>query len=150
MLAFNVSIMFVSGIVEAKMAIPQTRILTIITGIIVFSVAVVIGAPAWGDGHATFSKHVFPILQEHCGECHEPGGKGQRESGLDLSSYEGIMKGTRHGPIVVPGDSFSSNLSVLIEGRGRPEITMPHGRKPLTKWQRVLIRRWINKGAKNN
>ncbi|MBC8339219.1 MAG: hypothetical protein ISR51_03025 [Rhodospirillales bacterium] len=102
-----------------------------------------------GD-HAGFQRGVVPVLQEHCIECHQPGGVGLEKTGLDLSTYEGVMRGTKHGPIVVPGDSFSSNLSALIEGRGRPEINMPHARKPMSKWQRHLIRRWINRGAKND
>jgi hypothetical protein len=142
--------MFVSGRVEAKMAIYPNRALTIVTWIIAFSAAFVISGSAARGEHASFSQEIFPILQQHCGECHQPGGEGHLESGLDFSTYEGVMKGTNFGAIVVPGDSFGSNLSVLIEGRARPEINMPHNRKPLSKWQRHLIRRWIDKGAKKN
>lgn len=105
--------------------------------------------PAWAE-HASFKDEVFPIIQKYCVECHQPGGEGYQKSGLDMTSYEGIMKGTRHGPIVVPGDAFSSNLNVLIEGRASPELKMPHARKGLTMWERHLIRRWVNRGAKNN
>ena len=105
--------------------------------------------PAWAE-HASFKDEVFPIIQKYCVECHQPGGEGYQKSGLDMTSYEGIMKGTRHGPIVVPGDAFSSNLNVLIEGRASPELKMPHARKGLTSWERHLIRRWVNRGAKNN
>ncbi|MDA1089931.1 MAG: hypothetical protein O3A85_06435 [Proteobacteria bacterium] len=132
------------------MAIFSIRLPAFITGIIAFGAALVIGTPAGGGEHASFSRDVLPILQQHCGECHQPGGAGQQKSGLDLSTYEGVMKGTNFGAIVVPGNSFTSNLSVLIEGRARPEINMPHNRAPLSKWQRHLIRRWIDKGAKNN
>ena len=105
--------------------------------------------PAWAE-HGSFKDDVFPIIQKYCVECHQPGGEGYQKSGLDMTSYEGIMKGTRHGPIVVPGDAFSSNLNVLIEGRASPELKMPHARKGLTSWERHLIRRWVNRGAKNN
>ena len=101
--------------------------------------------------HASFKDEINGILQENCVECHHPGGTGYEESGLDLTSYEGIMKGTKYGPVVIPGDAFSSNLLVLIEGRADKRIKMPHGgRKDLTKWQKVMIRRWVNRGAKNN
>jgi uncharacterized membrane protein len=100
--------------------------------------------------HANFNSVVFPIIQEYCVSCHQPGGEGHVKSGLDLRTYEGIMKGTRHGPIVVPGDAFLSNLNVLIEGRAAPESKMPHFRKGLTRWERLMIRRWVNRGAKNN
>ena len=100
--------------------------------------------------HASFKDEVFPILKKHCVECHQPGGEGFEKSGLDLTTYEGIMKGTNHGPIVVPGDAFLSNLNVLIEGRAAPHLRMPYHGNELSKWNRLVIRRWVNRGAKNN
>lgn len=100
--------------------------------------------------HANFEEEIQPILAKHCLECHVPGGDGYEKSGLDLSSYEGLMAGTDHGSIIVPGDAFSSNLMVLIEGRADPRLKMPHGRKDLTKWEKLMLRRWINRGAKKD
>ena len=100
--------------------------------------------------HASFKDEIFPIIKKYCVECHQPNGEGFEKSGLDMTSYEGIMKGTKHGPIVVPGDAFSSNLNVLIEGRAARHLRMPYHGKELTKWQRHMIRRWVNRGAKNN
>ncbi len=100
--------------------------------------------------HPSFQTDILPILQERCVACHRPGGEGYAKSGLDLTTYEGLMKGTRHGSIVVPGDAFTSNLNVLIEGRAAREIRMPYHKKKLNNWQRVLFRRWVNRGAKNN
>ncbi|MBT3306646.1 MAG: hypothetical protein HN377_09195 [Alphaproteobacteria bacterium] len=137
------------------MVLHTDRAISVIKGVVasLFLAAgsVLLGpSPAVGGDHGGFQDDVFPILQKHCVECHQEGGKGLEASGLDMSSYEGVMRGTTHGPIVVPGDAFSSNLSALIEGRGRPEINMPHARKPLNRWERHLIRRWILQGAKNN
>ncbi len=120
---------------------------------IVLAMSITAGTAAWGPvlaEHGSFKDEIFPIIKKHCVECHQPGGEGFDKSGLDMSSYQGIMKGTQHGPIVVPGDTFSSNLNVLIEGRASPEIKMPHARKGLTKWERHMIRVWVNRGAKNN
>jgi hypothetical protein len=100
--------------------------------------------------HGSFKDDIFPIFKRFCVECHQPGGEGYEKSGFDMRTYEGIMKGTRFGPVVVPGDAFLSNLNVLIEGRAAPELKMPHGRKGLTKWERHMIRVWVNRGAKNN
>ncbi len=118
-----------------------------------FSLGLLSGMAVPGNAlaeHASFKDEIFPIIQKYCVECHQPGGEGYEKSGLDMTSYEGIMKGTKHGPIVVPGDAFSSNLNVLIEGRASPELKMPHARKGLTNWERHMIRRWVNRGAKNN
>jgi len=101
--------------------------------------------------HATFKDEVQPILEKHCLECHVPGQEGFEKSGLDVSTYESLMKGTGFGSIIVPGDAFSSNMMVLIEGRADARIKMPHGgRKELTKWEKLMLRRWINRGALNN
>lgn len=119
------------------------------------ALAVAVFAALWtaiaaATEHASFKAQVFPILRQHCIECHQPGGLGYEASGLDLRTYEGLMKGTRYGPIVVPGDAFSSNLNVLVEGRANPGIRMPYHGKKLSRWERVLIRRWVNRGARNN
>ncbi len=105
--------------------------------------------PAYSE-HASFKNEIFPILKKSCVECHQPGGEGYEKSGLNMTTYEGIMKGTRHGPIVVPGDAFLSNLNVLIEGRAARHLRMPYHGKELSKWDRHMIRRWVNRGAKNN
>jgi len=101
--------------------------------------------------HAGFDEDVRPILDKYCTECHRPGEEGYEASGLDLTSYEGLMKGTKFGPIIIPGDAFNSNMLVLIEGRASPEIKMPHGgKKGLTRWEKVILRRWVNKGAEKD
>lgn len=93
---------------------------------------------------------VQPILEARCVGCHKPGGQGLEATGLDLTSYKGLMTGTKHGPIVVPGDTLSSNLLVLIEGRAHPQFRMPHGQRPLLKQQIEIIRLWVKQGAKDN
>lgn len=108
-------------------------------------------AACGGEPTVSFSQDVQPILNKNCVECHQPGGQGEVASGLDMTSYEGLMKGTRNGPMVIAGDVEGSNLVVLIEGRADPSIRMPHGKKePIAKEDIQTIRRWIGQGAKNN
>ena len=98
-----------------------------------------------------FHDAVQPLLGIHCLGCHQSGGRGYEKSGLDMRTYETLMKGTKHGPIIVPGDAFTSNLMVLIEGRADKSINMPHFDKgDLSRWEKHLIRAWIIHGAKNN
>ncbi|NNE04849.1 MAG: hypothetical protein HKN15_03895 [Xanthomonadales bacterium] len=99
----------------------------------------------------SFANDVKPVLDQYCLECHQPGGAGFEASGLDMSSYQGIMKGTRNGPMVIAGDSMGSNLLVLMEGRADPSIKMPHGgaiEVPASEIQ--TIKAWIDQGAQNN
>ena len=100
------------------------------------------------DEVVSYELDVHPILESRCVECHQPGGTGFQASGLDLSTYRGLMKGTKYGPVVVPGDSLTSNLNVLIEGRA--QVQMPHDQRPLLKAQQNIIRDWVKQGAKNN
>jgi hypothetical protein len=99
---------------------------------------------------ASFKEDVFPIFKGRCIDCHQPGGQGYEQSGLDLSTYEGVMKGTKFGPIVVPGDPDTSNLMWLLDWRASPELRMPHGKKKLSTCDRDEIRAWIREGAKDN
>jgi mono/diheme cytochrome c family protein len=98
----------------------------------------------------SFAEDVMPIFRGRCVSCHQPGGQGLDKSGLDLTSYAGVMKGTKHGPMVVPGDAQSSNLMWLLDWRASPELRMPHGKKKLSTCDRDAIRSWINEGAKDN
>jgi hypothetical protein len=99
----------------------------------------------------SYSKQVIPILQKHCLECHVPGEPGQQASGLDMSTHQSLMKGTRFGPVIKPGDSLSSTLVILVEGRADPSIKMPHGDRPSPSAAEIkTLRQWIDQGALNN
>ncbi len=98
----------------------------------------------------SFRDDVLPIFVGRCVACHQPGGAGAQKSGLDLTSYTGLMKGTKFGPMVIPGDPESSNLMRLLDWRVSPEIRMPHGKKQLSTCDRNDIRAWIREGAKDN
>lgn len=98
----------------------------------------------------SFAQDIMPIFRGRCVSCHQSGGEGFEKSGLDLTSYEGLMKGTKHGPMVIPKDPDSSNLMWLLDWRASPEIRMPHGSKKLSTCDRNDIRTWIREGALNN
>ncbi|RMF36922.1 MAG: hypothetical protein D6754_10545 [Alphaproteobacteria bacterium] len=93
---------------------------------------------------------MLPVLKRSCVACHQPGGGGYEASGLDLRTYDGLMKGMKFGPVVIPGKAHFSNLVVLLEGRASPKIRMPYHGTPLRKCYIRLIRHWINEGAANN
>jgi mono/diheme cytochrome c family protein len=98
----------------------------------------------------SFAEDVLPIFRGRCFGCHSPGGEGVQKSGLDLTTYEGVMKGTNHGPMVIARDPQGSNLMWLLDHRGKPETRMPHSGKKLSTCDRDAIRSWIREGALNN
>jgi Planctomycete cytochrome C len=98
----------------------------------------------------SFSKQVLPIFKDNCVSCHQPGAEGYEKSGLDLTNYQGVMKGTKYGPTVIPGNPEASNLMWLLDWRASPDLRMPHGKGQLPIKFRDTIRHWIQQGAKNN
>lgn len=98
----------------------------------------------------SFRDDVRPILDSQCTECHMPGAAGHAASGLLMDSYAGVMRGTKFGRIVIPGDPLTSILVMLIEGRADPSLQMPHGKNPLSAEEITLIRTWVEQGANNN
>jgi cytochrome c len=98
----------------------------------------------------SFKEDILPLLKWRCASCHEPGGAGYEKSGLDLTSYAGVMKGTKFGPMIIPREPESSNLMLLLDWRASPALRMPHGQKQLSSCDRNSIRTWIRQGAKDN
>ena len=98
----------------------------------------------------SFKEDILPLLKWRCASCHEPGGAGYEKSGLDLTSYAGVMKGTKFGPMIIPREPESSNLMLLLDWRAAPALRMPHGKKQLSSCDRSSIRTWIRQGAKDN
>jgi hypothetical protein len=105
--------------------------------------------PGCGDREVSFSKDVKPILDEHCLPCHQAGKDGYIASGLSVESYDDMMKGTKYGPVVMPGYSFSSTLQILVEHKADPSINMPRRGVRMSQDKIELIGRWISQGAQN-
>ena len=107
----------------------------------------------------SFQNDVNPILQENCLSCHDGTGEGMEASGFNVSTYDDLMKGTKYGKVIVPGDSLSSSLYRLIDHQADPKIQMPphHDQalsagkmESLSGAQINTIKAWIDQGAKNN
>jgi hypothetical protein len=106
--------------------------------------------------HVSFKNDVVPILQERCISCHAPGSPGCIVSGFSVATYQSLMKGTKFGPVVVPGSTLDSNLLRLVKHEADPSIAMPRSHTPgmPSEWikpeQINLIETWIIQGAKDN
>jgi hypothetical protein len=129
----------------------------LLTGIVALAVGVatsvgILNAPnaCAAEEIVSFKEDILPLFKWRCASCHEPGGAGYEKSGLDLTSYAGVMKGTKFGAMVVPREPESSNLMLLLDWRAAPALRMPHGKKQLSSCDRSTIRTWIRQGAKDN
>lgn len=107
--------------------------------------------PALALGDVSYTNDVKPIIHDYCLNCPEPGGKGYEKSGLDMRTYQSLMKGTNFGAVINPGDSYTSVLIQLVEGRAHPSLKMPYGLEGgLAKDKIEILKKWVKQGAKNN
>lgn len=88
-----------------------------------------------------FETSVLPILKAKCVQCH---GERVQKSELNLSSPEGVLKGSSSGPIISAGKPDESLLlQVLHEGLMPP----PNEGTPLTAAESEMLHHWVESGA---
>src|SRR3954470_18581227 len=69
-----------------------------------------------------FESSIRPVLAANCYDCHTD----ERMGGLRVDSREGLLKGGRSGPAIVPGDPENS-LLILAVRQTRDSLKMPKG-----------------------
>ena len=91
---------------------------------------------------AFFEAKIRPILVAKCYPCHNAG-TGKVKSGLALDTKQGVLKGGKRGPAIVPGQPDQSLLIKAI-GYADPDLQMPPSGKlsaaeiaDLTEWVRI-------------
>jgi hypothetical protein len=77
--------------------------------------------PVSAQTEITFDKDIAPIFKVSCVRCH---GAERPRAQLRLDSLDGVLKGTKDGPILKAGDSADSLLVKAISQLD-PEIAMP-------------------------
>jgi len=96
-----------------------------------------IGVPSYADITVVISRY-------HCTVCH--GGADPR-AGLSLDDYKSMMKGSKSGPVIIPGDPGKSEVILRLKGLSEPR--MPFTGPPwLADAEIETIERWIAAGAK--
>jgi mono/diheme cytochrome c family protein len=69
----------------------------------------------------TYAKDIRPLFEASCLRCH---GAERPKGGLRLDSLEGVLKGSKEGKVIVPGQSVKSGLVIAV-ARLDPETAMP-------------------------
>jgi uncharacterized membrane protein len=94
-----------------------------------------------------FAVRVQPILEGKCVTCHNPN---KHKSNLRLDSFEQLMRGSKHGPVIKPGDPEHSELYRRITLTPDDKDFMPADGKPrLTPDEVKVIELWLSSGASN-
>ncbi len=97
----------------------------------------------------SFNRDIRPLLSDNCYYCHGFDEK-HREAGLRLDVRESALKDNDGVRAIVPGDLARSDLWQRIISKDEDDVMPPPKahKKPFTSEQRVLIKRWIEQGAK--
>ena len=87
---------------------------------------------------------VEPILYNKCQKCHSAS---KKKGDLRLDSPERILKGGEHGPVLVAGNSASSELYTrLILPEEDDKRMPPKGKSELSSEEIQVIKWWIDEG----
>jgi cytochrome c len=102
------------------------------------------GDPAAAQGTVQFERDVWPILKAKCVTCHGPE---DHFNDLRLDSKERILKGSKNGKIITPGDPSKSPMYLRVSLPPDDLDIMPAEGDPLTAAQIDTLKRWIAEGA---
>jgi hypothetical protein len=102
-------------------------------------------ASAIGQEKVTYQDHVLPLIENHCARCHNPD---KKKGDLDLTSYNGALKGGGSGQVLMSGNPDSSKLFKAITHAEEP--TMPPNKPPLPDKEVDVFKRWIVGGLLEN
>jgi len=94
-------------------------------------------------GQVVKYSEVQQIFTANCSGCHGAGGG---RGGLNLTSYDGVMRGGSGGAVISPGNPAGSKLLRNMKGQGR--IMPPTGKLP--EGTIAKVEAWIAGGAKND
>ncbi len=110
-------------------------------------------SPTEPQASANFPGKVAVIIQANClgGSCHS--GATTENDGLDLTSWETLVKGSKTLNEIIPFDPVSSHLFEHINTNPsiapRASPAMPLARNPLSSGDQQTIFDWIKDGAKS-
>jgi uncharacterized membrane protein len=97
---------------------------------------------------AFFASRVAPIFDDKCVQCHGPE---KKKAKLRLDSFDYVMRGSKDGAVVKPGDARNSELYRRVTLPRDNKDAMPAEGKPgLTASELKVIEFWIVSGATEN
>lgn len=102
---------------------------------------VVLSAGRDAGAGVSFDREVKPLLVARCLDCHS----GEKPSGgLDLTTPEGLARGSESGEVVVPGDPEASLLLEVVD----QGIMPPKKADRLAPGEVRLLESWVKEGAR--
>jgi len=92
-----------------------------------------------------YAQRVAPLVEARCAACH---GDKRQKGDLRLDSFASLLRGGKHGAVIVAGDAKNSELVTRIFLPASDDRAMPpSGKTPLTEDEKTVIKLWIAHGA---
>src|SRR5438270_8921470 len=110
-----------------------------------FAAARLLISSSAADDKITFSDHILPLVEANCSKCHNPD---KKKADLDLTSYQGALKGSGSGVVVLSGNPEGSKLWKCLSHAEEPN--MPPNRPKLGDKDLDQFKKWIAGGLLEN
>jgi WD40 repeat protein len=95
----------------------------------------------YADDKITYQDHILPLVEANCSKCHNAD---KKKADLDLTSYQGALKGSGSGVVLVSGNLDGSKLWKALTHAEEPN--MPPNRPKLDDKDLDLFKKWIQGG----
>lgn len=97
--------------------------------------------PAAAAEVVTFAGDAKKVLRKHCATCHN---RNRASAGLDVTTYEAVLRGGASGEVLLKGDAEDSYLFLVTAHLEEP--AMPPSGKRIPDADLEVLRDWINDG----
>ena len=98
-------------------------------------------APAFAQDKINYQDHILPLIEANCSKCHNAD---KKKADLELTSYQGLLKGSGSGPVAISGNPDGSKLWKALAHSEEP--FMPPNRPKLDEKDLQLFRKWMAGG----
>jgi hypothetical protein len=104
-----------------------------------------VSSPVWAEDKTTYQENILPLVEANCSKCHNPD---KKKADLDLTSYQGALKGSGSGEVVLSGNVEGSKLWKALTHSEEP--FMPPNRPRLEEKDLEVFKKWIAGGLLEN
>jgi hypothetical protein len=98
-----------------------------------------------GADKVNYTDQVAPLVEANCSKCHN---SDKKKADLDLTSYQGALKGSGSGPVLASGNLDGSKLWKAVTHAEEP--FMPPNRPKLGDKELEVFKQWILGGLLEN
>src|SRR6266705_3164896 len=102
-------------------------------------------SPAFAQEKISYQDHILQLVEANCSKCHNAD---KKKADLELTRYQGALKGSGSGAILVSGNPDGSKLWKAVTHAEEPN--MPPNRPKLADKELELIKKWITGGLLEN